>query len=109
MAYKELYPIVLACHTCGHAWIKFWFNNQSVVHITRTGTSTDDKIMNLGHTLFLITAKFNFCVVLHTSPNKIAGSLSRFNLQELFHLTRKAHTTPVDIPERLLAHLTCNL
>jgi hypothetical protein len=48
MAYKELYPIVLARHIWGHAWlnkrVKFWCNNQSVVHIIRSGTSKDDKI-----------------------------------------------------------------
>jgi hypothetical protein len=82
MAYK--YPIVLACHIWGHAWlnkrIKFWCNNQSVVHITHSGTSTDDKIMHLVHTLFLITAKFNFCVVLHTSPVKQTRLLAPFHV-----------------------------
>ena len=43
MAYKELFPIVLACHVWGPSWsnmrIKFWCDNQSVVHIIQSGTS----------------------------------------------------------------------
>ena len=84
MAYKKLYPIVLACHICGHAWlnkrIKFWCDNQSVVHIIRSGTSKDDKIMHLVRTLFLVTAKFNFRVCAAHIPgktNKIADSQVR--------------------------------
>ena len=118
MAYKELFPIVLACHIWGQSWankrIKFWCDNQSVVHILKSGTSKDEKIMHLVRTgtLFLVTAKFNFRVCAKHLPgktNKIADSLSRFNLQEFFHLAPDAHPTPVDLPESLLAPLTCNL
>ena len=116
MAYKELFPIVLACHIWDQSWankrIKFWCDNQSVVHILKSGTSKDEKMMHLVRTLFLVPAKFNFRVYAEHLPgktNKIADSLSCFNLQELFHLVPDAHPTPVDLPESLLARLTCNL
>ena len=55
MAYKELYPIVVACHIWGPSWshkrIKFWCDNQSVVHILASGTSKDDTIMHLVRSL----------------------------------------------------------
>ena len=96
MAYKELFPIVLACHIWGQSWsnkrIKFWCDNQSVVHILQSGTSKDDKIMHLVRGLFLVTAKFNFRVCAEHilgKTNHIADSLSCFNLQEFFYLARK--------------------
>ena len=68
--------------------------------------------MQLVRALFLVTAKFNFCVCAEHLPgktNQIADSLSRFNLQEFFHLAPEAHPSPVDLPESLLVRLTCNL
>ena len=116
MAYKELFPIVLACHIWGQSWankrVKFWCDNQSVVHILKSGTSKDEKIMLLVRLLFLVTAKLNFRVCAEHLPgetNKIADSLSRFNWQEFFHLAPDAHPTPVDLPASVLARLTCNL
>ena len=89
MAYKELFPIVLACHVWGPSWsnmrIKFWCDNQSVVHIIQSGTSKDEQIMHLVHALFLVTARFNFCICAAHVPgktNRLADALSRFNLQE---------------------------
>ncbi len=105
MAYKELFPIVIACHIWGPSWsrkrIKFWCDNQSVVHILQSGTSKDVKIMHLVRALYLITAKYNFRVCASHIPgktNRIADSLSRFNLQEFFRLAPNANPTPVEIP-----------
>lgn len=116
MAYKELYPTVVACHIWGSAWpnkrIKFWCDNQSVVHILHSGTSKDDNIMHLVRALFLVSAKFNFRVCAAHVPGKtnaIADSLSRFNLQEFFRLAPDARPTPVEVPESLQVQLTCNL
>ena len=116
MAYRELFPIVIACHIWGPSWsrkrIKFWCDNQSVVHILQSGTSKDEKIMHLVRALYLITAKYNFRVCASHIPgktNRIADSLSRFNLQEFFRLAPNANPTPVEIPESLLARLTSKL
>ena len=116
MAYKELFPIVLACHVWGPSWsnmrIKFWCDNQSVVHIIQSGTSKDEQIMHLVRALFLVTARFNFRICAAHVPgktNRLADALSRFNLQEFHRLAPEAQPTPVQIPKSLLARLTCNL
>lgn len=116
IAYKELFPIVLACHIWGPVWgrqrIEFLCDNQSVVHILRSGSSKDDKIMHLIRELFLLTAKFNFRVSATHIPGKtnaIADALSRFNLQEFRRLAPQANQSPVDIPHSVQVRLTCNL
>ena len=119
MAYKELFPIVLACHVWGPSWsnmrIKFWCDNQSVVHIIQSGTSKDDQIMPLVRALCLVTARFNFRICAAHAPgktNRLADALSRFNLvnlQEFHRLAPEAQPTPVQIPKSLLARLTYNL
>ena len=116
MAYKELFPIVLACHVWGPSWsnmrIKFWCDNQSVVHIIQSGTSKDEQIMHLVRALFLVTARFNFRICAAHVPgksNRLADAFSRFNPQEFHRLAPEAQPTPVQIPKSLLARLTCNL
>ena len=82
-AYKEVFLLVLACRILGQSWankrIKFWCDNQSVVHIWHFQRRKDHA--------FGSYAKFNFRVSSEHLPgktNKIADSLSRFNLQEFF-------------------------
>ena len=116
IAYKELYPIVLACHLWGPLWcrqrIEFLCDNQSVVCILRSGSSKDDKIMHLIRELFLLSARFNFRISATHIPGKtnaIADALSRFNLQEFRRLAPHANQSPVEIPDSVQARLTCNL
>ena len=116
MAYKELYPILVACHIWGPKWsrkrVLFHCDNESVVHIIKSGTSKDDHIMHLVRALFLITAKLNFHVTAAHLPgktNSIADALSRFKFQEFFRLVPHAQPTPVEISKEVQANLTCNL
>ena len=116
MAYKELYPIIIACHLWGHRWsrkhVLFHCDNESVVYIIKSGTSRDETIMYLVRDLFLISAKFKFHIAAAHLPGKtnlIADALSRLNFQEFFRLVPHTHPTPVNIPEGLQARLTGNL
>jgi hypothetical protein len=116
MAYKELYPIVIACHLWGHRWrhkrVLFYCDNESVVRIVNSGASKDDVIMELVRELFLVAAKYDFRIsASHVAGKKnlIADALSRFNLQEFFRLVPEAHPLPKIIPEELQARLTSNI
>lgn len=113
IAYKELFPIVLACSLWASQWqtkrVQFRCDNESVVSILQTGTSKDPNIMHLIRNLFLITARFNFtlsAVHIPGKQNAIADALSRFHLQEFFRLVPTAAPYPTTIPEHLLHRLT---
>ena len=112
IAYKELFPIVLACFVWGDQWrnrrIQFCCDNQSVVAIISSGTSKDRSLMKLLRELFLCAAKFNFKVAakhVQGIKNGIADSLSRFHMQVFHQLAPEAHMQPVVIPPELLARL----
>ena len=105
MVYKELFPIVVACHlwgpTLSRLRIKFWCDNQSVVHIIQSGTSKDDKIMHIVRALYLITAQYNFRVCVCHVPGKsnriadafqLAGTRSGFSTVHVI-LCRLSPTT----------------
>ena len=112
IAYKELFPIVVACHVWGTHWrnrrVQFCCDNQSVVAIISSGTSKERPIMQLLRELFLCSARFGFKVSAKHVPgreNGIADALSRFNMQVFLQLAPQAHTMPVVIPPELLARL----
>ena len=116
MTYKELYPIVIACHLWGSAWsrhrVLFHCDNLSVVHIIRNGTCQDENVMHLVRDLFLISTKCEFRVSAAHLPGKtnlIADALSRFNFQDFLRLAPGARRSPTVIPESLLRRLTCRL
>ena len=116
MAYKELYPIIIACYVWGCKWsrrhVLFHCDNMSVVHIINSGTSRDENIMHLVRELLLVSIRFDFRVAAAHLPgrtNLIADALSRFNFQEFHRLTPTANHTPVAIPATLHQRLTCRL
>ena len=116
ITYKELFPIVIACHLWGSGWsrkrIQFLCDNEGVVAVITSGTSKDQSIMQLLRLLFLSSARYNFKVMAKHVPgktNSIADALSRFNMQAFFQLAPQARRTPVAVPAELLAHLTSNL
>ena len=106
MAYKELFPIVLACHIRGQSWsnqrIKSWCDNQSVVHILQSGTSNDKKscIWFVRFSWLPLNLIFEHLL---GKTNQIADSFSRFNLQEFFHLAPDRSSSLTCQPTRELA------
>jgi len=70
IAYKELFPVVLAAHVWGPHWscrcILFHVNNEAVVHILNSWTSKDPNIMHLLRSLLKVAAylSFTFAAVL---------------------------------------------
>ena len=113
IAYKELFPIVIACHVWGSKWryhrIQFRCDNQSVVAVISSGTSKDSRLMQLLMKLFLCAARFNMKVTAKHVPGKdnaIADALSRFNMQVFRQLAPTARPIPTSIPPALLARLS---
>ena len=113
IAYKELFPIVIACHVWGGKWryhrIQFCCDNQSVVAVISSGTSKNSHLMQLLRELFRCAARFNMKVTAKHVPGKdnaIAEALSRFNMLVFRQLAPKARPTPTAIPPALLARLS---
>ena len=113
IAYKELFPIVIACHVWGSRWrngrIQFCCDNQSVVAVISSGTAKDTRLMQLLRELFLCAARFKFIVMAKHVPGKenaIADSLSRFNMQVFRQLAPHSQPIAVAIPPSLLARLS---
>ena len=84
IAYKELFPVVIAAHLWGHHWanrrVCFRLDNSSVVHILNARTSRDHHLMVLLRSLLGVAARFNFTFeALHIPgvDNPVADALSR--------------------------------
>jgi len=91
IAYKKLFPVVLAAHVWGPGWscrrILFYVNNEAVVHILNSQMSPDPNIIRLLHGLLKAAACFSFTFAAIHVPgrnNGIGGALSRFHFQA-FH------------------------
>ena len=113
IAYKELFPIVLAAHVWGHLWVKkhilFRSDNDAVVHILNTRTSRVPCLMRLLRSLLFSAARHSFSFSSQHVPgvsNQLADALSRFNWQEFRRLAPDAQPLPTLVPPELLAHLT---
>lgn len=116
IAYKELFPVVLAAHVWGHNWrrqrILFKVDNEAVVAILNSRTSRDPHIMVLLRSLLFASARFGFTFSAeHVAGvhNGIADALSRFNMQVFQSLAPNANQDPVEIPAQLLSSLTWDL
>ena len=86
IAYKELFPIVIAAHVWGQHWCRchvlFQSDNEAVVHILNSCTSKIPCLMCLLRHLLASAARFNFSFSsLHVPGilNNIADALSRFH------------------------------
>lgn len=94
IAYKELFPVVLAAHVWGPGWsrrrILFHVDNEAVVHILNSRTSPDPNIMHLLRSLLKAAACFSFTLIYFAAihvpgrNNGIADALSCFNFQAFF-------------------------
>ena len=116
IAYKELFPIVLACHVWIDIWarkrVEFLCDNTAVVSVITSGTSKDDQLMHLLRELYLVCTRHNFKVTAKHVPgktNRLADALSRFQMQEFFKLAPRAKPTPKLVKPALLARLTAQL
>ena len=103
IAYKELFPVVVASHVWGSQWsrrhVLFRSDNEAVVHILLARTSKVPCIMHLFHHL-LSAARFHFTFTSQHIPgvhNNIAGALSRFHWQDFRRLapTAQPHQVPI--------------
>ena len=113
IAYKELFPVVLAAHVWGQEWSKnhitFRSDNEAVVSVLNSRTSRVPEMMRLLRSLLLAAARFNFSFSSLHIPgvdNSIADALSRFRWQEFRRLAPAAHQAPTQIPLQLLRNLT---
>ena len=114
IAYKELFPVVIAAHVWGSKWSKkhvlFRSDNEAVVFMLISRTSKVPCLMRLIRSLLMSAAQFNFTFTAQHIPgvhNKIADALSRCHWQEFRCLAPLALPLPVQIPQQLLVDLTC--
>ena len=112
IAYKELFPIVIAAHIWGPHFARrhvlFCTDNEAVVYILNSRTSRIPLLMCMLRHLLASAAHFNFSFAYQHVPgvhNCIADALSRFHWQELRRLAPQAQLLPVSIPPHLLEEL----
>ena len=93
IAYKELFPVVVATHVWGQMWckrhVRFRSDNETVVHILNTRTSKVPSLMQLLRSLLLTAAHHSFSFSARHVPgvnNQIADALSRFHWQDFRQL-----------------------
>ena len=85
IAYKELFPVVVAASLWGHSWaterVEFRPDNLAVVSVLSSGTSKDPNMMVLLQYLSLIAAHNSFAFKASYTlgrDNSIADASSRF-------------------------------
>ena len=88
IAYKELFPIVVAAYLWGPQWslrrVEFLCDNELVVVVLSSGTSQDPKLMVLMHFLALLAVSHSFSFKassVRVRANPLADALSCFQFQ----------------------------
>ena len=106
---KELLPIVIASTVWGRRWsgavVQFYCDNQAVVAVVQSRTSTDSHMMNLLRMLSFFEAHFGLrlqCEHIEGEKNVEADALSRDNLSLFFSLIKQASKVPVHLPSELV-------
>jgi hypothetical protein len=106
IAFRELYPIVVAALLWGHLWKKqriiFLCDNQATVSIINKGRSKCPKIMALVRHLTLCAIKNNFVFrskYFEGIKNVIADCLSRLQVTKFHQLAPNAFKTPCSVPD----------
>ena len=112
IAYKELFPVVLAATLWGPQWlsrrVEFCSDNMAVVEVLPSGTSRDPNLMALLRRLSLLAAQhcFSFTAThIVGKRNPVADALSHFNFQEFHLLAPHAASAATPIPADLLEEL----
>lgn len=113
IAYKELFPIVVAACVWGHEWerghVVFSSDNEAVVGALNSRTSRAPPIMGLLRELLYASATCDFSFSSQHIPghnNQVADALSRFHWQEFQFLAPEAAPEPTPIPPHLTDALT---
>ena len=108
IAYKELFPVVVASHLWGQQWCRhhvlFRSDNETVVHILISRTSKVPRITQLLCHLLSPAAHFNFTFTAQHIPrihDNIADTLSQFRWQEFRQLAPDVQLHPVPVPPQL--------
>ena len=103
--WKELFAIVAAAYTWGHAWsgrrIRFYCDNEAIVLSWEHRRCKQPHIMALLRTLFLTAAANNYHVLIKHLPgctNELADALSRKQFHRFFSLAPQADKTPTATP-----------
>lgn len=104
MAFRELYPIVIASLLWGHLWtskrILFYCDNEATVKIIHKGRSKSLCIIKLMRQLTWCSAQFNLCIYSKHLPgktNRIADALSRFQMAKFRRLAPAAVTANLSL------------
>ena len=112
IAYKELFPVVIAAHLWGAQWsrkhVLFRSDNQAVVALLTSRTSRVPVLMHLLRELLLSAARWGFTFSSVHVPgvqNSVADAISRFRWQEFRCLAPEAQPTPCPVPQLLLDSL----
>lgn len=116
IAFKELYPIVVAALIWGHRWIGkrivFMCDNSATVSIIQKGRSKSAHIMPLMRRLTWCAATYNFSVLSKHVPGKfnvIADALSRLQIEKFRRVAPEAHPYPCRVPKPAEVLWTSNL
>ena len=103
--WQELFAIYIACYLWGPSWsgkrICMWCDNLPVVTIINSKRSRSPRIMDLVHSITILTLVYNFTFSAKHIPgldNSIADSLSRFQMDCFHSLAPNASPTPCIIP-----------
>ena len=112
IAYKELFPIVMAAYLWGpqwsSRWVEFLCDNESVVAVLSSGTSRDPKLTVLMRFLALLAVNHSFSFKASSvrgRANLVADALSRFQFQRFRHLAPQADLAATPVPLVLKALL----
>ncbi|XP_060562711.1 uncharacterized protein LOC132722259 isoform X1 [Ruditapes philippinarum] len=104
----ELFPIWIAINIWGkelmNKKIKFYCDNEAVVHILNTLTSKSELVMCIVRALTLKCLKFNILLKAKHIPgsrNEICDALSRFQATKFRELAPEADLCPVVVPQSL--------
>ena len=108
ITFKELYAIVVACHTWGHEWtrrrIMFQCDNTAVVQCIKTGICRSKPVLALIRSLYWLCVKYSFLISashIQGVTNTLADALSRGSLQSFKILapTASPSATPPVLPQ----------
>ena len=112
IAYKELFPIVLAASLWGHQWsakrMEFRSDNTAMAEVLRSGTSCNSNLMVLLRHLSLLAARHSFAFTAHHIPGKSnakADAISRFEFQWFCQLAPYVSPTATSAPPWVLDQL----